>query len=197
MPPPRVNYKDLPKAARDQIDKDHGQKDPQSKKDKEFKIKFAADAVKARQESDERGSTTKDFREMKKRNEPKEKEKSKEPTTKQKVMGFLKDRAESIAHETRDIRPRGRGGSVYGAVGMGLPANPDLFGVGGFGSMHGMMGADPFHEMQPRRNPQPAPQRKRSKKKRKPSPRAPASRQGGMPGMGMGIPKGMKWMFGQ
>ena len=122
------------------------------------------------------------------------KSKTPEPTTKQKVVGFLKDRAEAIAHETRDIRPRGKGPGVYGAMSMGLPANPDLFGVGGFGGLHQMMGADPFHDLAPSRPPafRTVPQRKKKKGKR----RAPAP-QGGMPGMGMGIPKGMKWMFGQ
>lgn len=190
MPPPRVNYKDLPKAARDQIDKVHGQKEVQAQKDKEFKIKFAADAVKARQESEERGSTAKDFREMKKRNESKEKEKLQEPSKTEKAKRWLQDRAESIAHETRDIRrPRG---NPMRSIGMGMPGSSDLFGVGQFGGIHGMMNADPFHEFSPRR--EPAPQRKK-KRKRQNQHRAPAQ-PSGLPGM-YGIPKSMKWMFGQ
>jgi hypothetical protein len=80
---------------------------------------------------------------------------------------------------------------------MGLPQNPDLFGVGSFGGgggLHGMMGADPFHELHPRRNPQPAPQKKRKRKTKR---RAPPAQAGGFPPMMGGIPKGMKWMFGQ
>jgi hypothetical protein len=202
MPPPRVNYKDLPKAARDRIDrqvnkqggvgkKEYGPQQP-SKKNQAAQRKIDQDIenVKDRQRAEERGTTAKDFREMKKRNETKEKQPA-IPSRTEKAKNWLKERSVAIAHETRDIRPRG---SVHGAMGMGLPSNPDLFGVGSFGGIHGMMGADPFHEMQPRRNPQPAPQRK---KKRKAAKRRAPSQSGGMPGMGMGIPKGMKWMFGQ
>ena len=119
------------------------------------------------------------------------KSKTPEPTTKQKVVGFLKDRAEAIAHETRDIRPRGKGPGVYGAMSMGLPANPDLFGVGGFGGLHQMMGADPFHDLAPSRPPafRTVPQRKKKKGKRR------ASSSGGPPGMFGGIPDSMRWMF--
>ena len=115
----------------------------------------------------------------------------KSPTTK-KVGKFVKDRAEGIAHETRDLRPRGRAPSPMSTFGMGMPGNMDMFGVGGFGGgggLQGMMGADPFKEMSPRRPPRPTPARK---KKRKSSHREPSG--GGMPGM-YGIPDSMKWMF--
>jgi hypothetical protein len=117
-------------------------------------------------------------------------------TKTEKAKAWLKNRAEAIAQNTQDIRPRGRGPSPHTTLGMGLPANPDLFGVGAFGGMHNMMGADPFHEMYPRRNPQPIPQRKKKRKGKRRAPAAPRS-QGGMPGMMGGIPKHMKWMFGQ
>jgi hypothetical protein len=202
MPPPRVNYKDLPKAARDQIDKDHGQKTPTlSKKEREeIRIKQVVDNIKDKQRAEERGTTAKDFREMKKRQDSERKEKEKSPVVSktEKAKNWLKDRSAAIAQNTQDIRPRGRGGNVFGAMSMGMPANPDLFGVGGFGGgggMHGMMGADPFHEFSPRRNPQPAPQRKKKRKGKRRAPAAPRSPSMGM--MGGGIPSHMKWMFGQ
>jgi hypothetical protein len=196
MPPPRVNYKDLPKAARDQIDKNHGQKTSTlSKKEREeIRIKQVVENIKDKQRAEERGTTAKDFREMKKRQDAEKKEKEKSPVVSktEKAKNWIQERGRAIAHETRDIRPRG---SVHGAMGMGLPANPDLFGVGQFGSMHGMMGADPFHEMQPRRNPQPAPQRKKKRKGKRRAPSAPRSLGGWSPPTG--IPSHMKWMFGQ
>ena len=199
MPPPRVNYKDLPKATRDRIDRDHGKKESpgMSKKEKEaLRIKQVVENIKDKQRAEEQGTTAKDFKEMKKRQDAERKEKEKSPVVSkaEKAKNWIQERGRAIAHETRDIRPRG---SVHGAMGMGLPANPDLFGVGSFGGgggMKGMMGADPFQEMYPRRNPQPAPQRKRKRKtKRRVSRPAPA------PSMGMmgGIPSHMKWMFGQ
>ena len=117
----------------------------------------------------------------------------KSPTTK-KVGEFVKDRAEGIAHETQDLRPRRGAPSPMSTFGMGMPGNMDMFGVGGFGGgggLQGMMGADPFQEMSPRRPPRPTPAPQR-KKKRKTQHREPSG--GGMPGM-YGIPKGMKWMF--
>lgn len=115
----------------------------------------------------------------------------KNPTTK-KVGEFVRDRAEGIAHETRDLRPRGRAPSPMSTFGMGMPGSPDLFGVGGFGGgrgLHGMMGADPFREMSPGR-PAPAPQRKKKKKRQS------QHRESGGSGPNMfGIPDSMKWMF--
>jgi hypothetical protein len=116
------------------------------------------------------------------------------PSKTEKAKNWLQERGRAIAHETRDIRPRG---SVHGAMGMGLPANPDLFGVSGFGGMHKMMGADPFQEMFPRQAPPPRPRPAARKKKRKSASRRAPAQQGGMPGMMGGIPSHMKWMFGQ
>jgi hypothetical protein len=116
----------------------------------------------------------------------------KNPTTK-KVGEFVRDRAEGIAHETQDLRPRRGAPSPMSTFGMGMPGSPDMFGVGSFGGgsgLHGMMGADPFREMSPRRPPAPRPASR--KKKRKTTHREPKS--GGMPGM-FGIPDSMKWMF--
>ena len=198
MPPPRVNYKDLPKAARDQIDKNHGQKSSTlSKKEKEdLRIKQVVENIKDKQRAEEQGTTAKDFREMKKRQDSPAAKKPATPSKIDKAKNWIQERGRAIAHETRDIMPRG---SVHGAVGMGLPSNPDLFGVGSFGGgrgLHGMMGADPFQELHPRRNPAPAPQRKRKRKTKRRSSPAPRQ-QGGMPGMMGGIPSHMKWMFGQ
>jgi len=208
MPPPRVNYKDLPKETRDRIDRDEaklagnykkpiGPQQP-SKKNQAAQRKIDQDIenVKDRQRAEERGTTAKDFKEMKKRQDTERKEKEKSPVQSkaEKAKNWIQERGRAIAHETRDIRPRG---SVHGAMGMGLPSNPDLFGVGGFGGMHKMMGADPFQEMFPRQAPPPPRPRPaaRKKKRKSTSRRAPAQSGGGMPGMG--IPKGMKWMFGQ
>ena len=210
MPAPRVKYEDLPKETRDRIDRDEaklsgGYKKPigpqqPSKKQQAAQRKIDQDIenVKDRQRAEEAGTTAKDFREMKKRNEEK-KSAPAAPSRTEKAKNWIQERGRAIAQNTQDIRPRGKGPGVYGAMSMGMPANPDLFGVGGFGGMHKMMGADPFQEMFPRQAPappRPAPQR-RKKKRKSTSRRAPAQQQGGMPGMGMGIPKGMKWMFGQ
>jgi hypothetical protein len=121
----------------------------------------------------------------------------KNPTTK-KVGEFVRNRAEGIAHETQDLRPRRGAPSPTSTFGMGMPGSPDMFGVGSFGGgggLHGMMGADPFQEMFPRQAPpppRPAPQRKK-KRKRQTQHREPSG--GAPPGMFGGIPKGMKWMF--
>ena len=199
MPPPRVNYKDLPKSTRDRIDREHGTKQS-SPKEKDLRINQAIENVKDRQRAEERGTTAKDFREMKKRNEAPEKTTS--PSRIEKATGWLKERAVGIANEMQapprkqgKARRAPRGGSGGGAAPMmSLPRDP--FGVGGFGGgggMHGMMGADPFQELHPRRNPAPAPQRKRKRKTKRRA--APRQQSGGFPPMMGGIPSHMKWMF--
>jgi hypothetical protein len=74
MPPPRVNYKDLPKETRDRIDRDEaklagnykkpiGPKQPSQKdREKQRKIDQNIENVKDRQRAEERGTTTKDFK---------------------------------------------------------------------------------------------------------------------------------------
>jgi hypothetical protein len=201
MPPPRVNYKDLPKEARDRIDrqtnkqggvgkKEYGPKQPsQKEREKQRKIDQNIENVKDRQQAEERGTTSKDFKEMKKRQDA-EKKAPAQPSKTEKAKNWIQERGRAIAHETRDLRPRH---NPMGNIGMGLPGGADVFGVGKFGGIHNMMGADPFHEMQPRRTP--APQRK---KKRKAAKRRAPSQSSGMPPMlGGGIPSHMKWMFGQ
>ena len=115
------------------------------------------------------------------------------PSRTEKAKGWLKDRATAIAHETQDLRPRRGTPSPMSTFGMGMPGSSDMFGVGNFGGgrgLQGMMGADPFNEMSPRRPPRPTPAPQR-KKKRKTQHREPS---GGGPNM-FGIPKSMKWMF--
>jgi hypothetical protein len=198
MPPPRVNYNDLPKAARDQIDKDHGHKQPTlSKKEREeIRIKQVVENIKDKQRAEEQGTTAKDFREMKKRQDAEKKNPpAKAPSKVDKAKNWIQERGRAIAHETQDLRPRGRGSSPMSTFGMGMPSGQDLFGVGGFGGgggMQGMMGADPFHEMFQRQAPpppRPAPRKKKGKRRRAPS------GGGAPPGMFGGIPKGMEWMF--
>jgi len=116
------------------------------------------------------------------------------PSRTEKAKGWLKDRATAIAHETQDLRPRGPAPSPMSTFGMGMPGSPDMFGVGNFGGgggLRGMMGADPFREMSPRRPPRPTPAPQR-KKKRKTQHREPSGSRG--PDM-FGIPDSMKWMF--
>jgi hypothetical protein len=202
MPPPRVNYKDLPKEARDRIDrqtnkqggvgkKEYGPQQPsQKEREKQRKVDQDIENVKDRQRAEERGTTSKDFKEMKKRQDA-EKKQPAQPSKTEKAKTWLKQRGEAIAHETRDLRPRH---NPMGNIGMGLPGGADVFGVGKFGGIHNMMGQDPFHELYPRQ----APPKPRSKRKRRVRKQQRAESMGGMPPMlGGGIPKGMKWMFGQ
>ena len=109
------------------------------------------------------------------------------PTTKR-VGQFVKDRSEGIAHEMQPGPERASRRSPPPMTGMPQVAQ-DPFGVGGFGSMHRVMQADPFREM--RRSAPPAPQPKKKRRKRPPRESSEGS---GMDRM-MHIPDHMKWMF--
>ena len=206
MPAPRVNYKDLPKETRDRIDRQEAklagnykkpigpQQPKQTQKEKaaqerQKKIDQNIENVKDRQRAEERGTTAKDFKEMKKRQDT-EKKQPAQPSRTEKAKKWVQERGAAIAHETRDLRPRH---NPMGNIGMRLPGNNDMFGVGQFGGIHQMMGVDPFNEMRPRSPPPTATKRRKPVKRRK-ARRAPAQSSGGWQPP-TGIPKDLKWMF--
>lgn len=145
-------------------DEIHEEKEKRRKLDAELKIKQNVENVRMRQESESRGTTAKDFREMKKRNEAPKTSAPSQPTGLQKTMGWVQERGRAINETSR--ADRASSGPLMRPVSNPFQGS-DLFGVGNMGSPFTATPA--VRAYAPRRSP--APVKRKPKKRRAPAPR--------------------------